>query len=111
MFMLFKTPEEIFYSKVLKHTVQLPQKLFCNIAVLWGSVVVLAYLLSKMIYDFLDHKGHIMDFFFSLYILLLEKEQRVVTASELQKAWICRQVDLKKLSLLGVVIMYVIHND
>lgn len=75
MFMLFKTPEEIFYSKVLKHTVQLPQKLFCNIAVLWGSVVVLAYLLSKMIYDFLDHKGHIMDFFF-LYIYYYLKKNR-----------------------------------
>lgn len=84
--MLFKTPEEIFYSKVLKHIIQLPQKLFCNTAVVRGSVVVLAYLLSKMIYDFLDHKGHIMDFFFYIYILLFEKEQRVVTASELQKA-------------------------
>jgi len=56
---LCNTQGVIFNSKVLMHNIQLPQRLFCNFLFCFVLLCFCIFAV-QMIYDFLDHKGHIV---------------------------------------------------
>lgn len=101
----WNTPRVILDSKVLMHIIQLPQRLFCNILFCFSIFA------AQMIYDFLDHKGHIVGeivFFSRNTISSKGTESHCNYLRALKSLKLQRHVDLRNLSRRGSVCTHIL---